>query len=33
MPEAIEDDIENDIKYYREEVQAEPEPGRWNNFK
>lgn len=33
MPEAIEDDIENDMQYYREEVQAEPEPGRWNNFK
>lgn len=26
MPEAIEDDIENDMQYYREEVQAEPEP-------
>ena len=27
-PEAIDDDVEDDIKYFREEVQAEPEPGK-----
>lgn len=26
VPEAVDDDLDDDIKYYREEVQAEPEP-------